>query len=42
MKFTTLTKQEFTQFAETHPLVTFHQTVEWGNLKKKTAGNHIL
>lgn len=35
MKFTTLTEKEFTTFADNHPLITFHQTVKWANLKKK-------
>lgn len=35
MKFTTLTKKEFTNFTEKHPQLTFHQTIGWANLKKQ-------
>ncbi len=29
-----LTKQEFKKYADKSPYITFHQTVEWGNLKE--------
>lgn len=35
MKFESLSKEEFKEFADQHPQITFHQTEEWGNLKKK-------
>ncbi|MDD5888808.1 MAG: peptidoglycan bridge formation glycyltransferase FemA/FemB family protein [bacterium] len=35
MKLTKLTKEEFKEFAIKHPQITFHQTEEWANLKKK-------
>lgn len=30
-----LTKEEFKHFADKSPLITFHQTIEWGNLKQQ-------
>ena len=35
MKLVSLTKKEFKKFADKHPQITFHQTEEWANLKKK-------
>lgn len=35
MKFTTLKEEEFTQFAKNHPQASFHQTINWGKLKKE-------
>ena len=35
MKLTEITKEEFKKFADKHPQITFHQTIEWANLKKK-------
>ena len=35
MKLVTLNKKEFKKFADNHPQITFHQTEEWANLKKK-------
>lgn len=34
MKLITLSKEEFKNFADKHPQITFHQTEEWANLKK--------
>lgn len=34
MKFIKLTEKEFTNFSQNHPQLTFHQTIEWGKLKK--------
>lgn len=35
MKLVEITKEEFKKYALTHPQITFHQTQEWANLKKK-------
>lgn len=35
MKLVEITKEEFKKYALTHPQITFHQTEEWANLKKK-------
>ena len=35
MKLTELTKEEFKKFADKHEQITFHQTQEWANLKKR-------
>ncbi len=35
MKLKNLSKEEFKEFADKHPQITFHQTEEWANLKKK-------
>ena len=35
MKLTKLTEKEFKIYADKHPLITFHQTKEWADLKKK-------
>lgn len=35
MKLTEISKEEFKKFADKHPQITFHQTEEWANLKKK-------
>lgn len=35
MKLEKLTKEQFKEFADSHPLITFHQTIEWGDLKEK-------
>ena len=35
MKLIEITKKEFKEFADKHPQITFHQTEEWANLKKK-------
>lgn len=35
MKLEKITKKEFKKFADKHPQITFHQTEEWANLKKK-------
>ena len=35
MKLEILTEKEFREFATSHPLFSFHQTKEWGELKKK-------
>ncbi len=35
MKFTNLNKKEFKKFADKHEQITFHQTEEWANLKKR-------
>ena len=35
MKLTEISKEEFKKFADKHPQITFHQTKEWANLKKK-------
>ena len=35
MKLTEITKEEFKKFAIKNPEITFHQTEEWANLKKK-------
>jgi lipid II:glycine glycyltransferase (peptidoglycan interpeptide bridge formation enzyme) len=34
MKLVNLSKEEFKEFADKHPQITFHQTEEWSNLKK--------
>ncbi len=34
MKFIELTIKEFENFSKSHPLTSFHQTKEWGDLKK--------
>lgn len=39
MKLVELTKKEFKKFATEHPQITFHQTEEWANLKKKNNWN---
>lgn len=35
MKLVNLTKKEFKEFADKHEQITFHQTIEWANLKKE-------
>ena len=35
LKLTEITEKEFEKFAKKHEQVSFHQTKEWGNLKKK-------
>lgn len=35
MKLVNLSKEEFKKFADDHEQITFHQTEEWANLKKK-------
>ena len=35
MKLVEISKEEFKKYAITHPQITFHQTEEWANLKKK-------
>ena len=43
MKLVELTKEEFKKFATKHPQITFHQTEEWANLKKKNNwDNHYI
>lgn len=37
MKLEKITKKEFKKFADKHPQITFHQTEEWANLKKKNS-----
>lgn len=37
MKLEKITKNEFKEFADKHEQITFHQTKEWANLKKKNA-----
>ena len=37
MKLEKITKNEFKKFADKHEQITFHQTEEWANLKKKNA-----
>ncbi len=39
MKLTTITKEEFKEFADANSQITFHQTEEWANLKKKNNWN---
>ena len=39
MKLTSLSPKEFKSFADSHPQITFHQTEEWANLKKKNGWN---
>ena len=34
MELVEITKEEFKKIADIHPQVTFHQTYEWGDLKK--------
>ncbi|MEG0995211.1 MAG: peptidoglycan bridge formation glycyltransferase FemA/FemB family protein [Bacilli bacterium] len=34
MNFTNLSNEEFSLFASSHPLLTFHQTLEWASLKE--------
>lgn len=34
MKLETISKEEFKKFADQHNQITFHQTIEWANLKK--------
>ena len=34
MELVSLSKEEFKKFADNHPQITFHQTIEWANLKK--------
>jgi peptidoglycan pentaglycine glycine transferase (the second and third glycine) len=41
-KFTILTEKEFETFAETHPYGSFHQTVNWGKLKKNNGWDCYL
>lgn len=35
MELVELTEQEFKEFADTHPQISFHQTKEWGHLKEE-------
>ena len=37
MKLEEITKEEFKDFADNHSQITFHQTIEWGNLKKENS-----
>lgn len=39
MKLVELSPKEFKTFADSHPQITFHQTEEWANLKKKNGWN---
>lgn len=39
MKLVELTKTEFEKYAKNHPQITFHQTKEWAELKKKNNWN---
>ena len=34
MKLVELEEKEFKKFADKHEQITFHQTINWGNLKK--------
>ncbi|MEG1597048.1 MAG: peptidoglycan bridge formation glycyltransferase FemA/FemB family protein [Bacilli bacterium] len=36
MEFRNLTEKEFKKISDNHPLMNFHQTIEWGNLKEKS------
>lgn len=40
MRINEVTAQEFTAFAEQHPLYSFYQTTEWANLKHHTGWDH--
>lgn len=42
MKFVELTEEEFQNFSESHPLTSFHQTVEWGKLKEKNGWKYYM
>lgn len=42
MKFVELTEEEFQNFSETHPLTSFHQTIEWGKLKEKNGWKYYM
>lgn len=42
MELKEITEKEFNLFQENHPLTTFHQTKEWGELKKKNGWNYVF
>ncbi len=43
MKLVTLSEKEFKNFADHHPQISFHQTVEWGKLKEENGWkSHLL
>lgn len=42
MKLITLTPKQFKEFSTNHPQVSFHQTKEWGELKKENGWNYHL
>lgn len=42
MKFVKLNEEEFRAFSDTHPLTSFHQTIEWGKLKETNGWKYYL
>ena len=43
MKLRELTEKEFKKFADQHPQISFHQTIEWGKLKEENGWKiHLL
>lgn len=42
MELKEITEEEFCLFCEGHPLMTFHQTKEWGELKKKNGWDYVF
>lgn len=42
MKLKEITEEEFYLFSKDHPCMTFHQTRQWGELKKKNGWNYVF
>ena len=42
MKFVELTEEEFCKFSDSHPLTSFHQTIEWGKLKENNGWKYYI
>ena len=43
MKLRQLTEKEFKKFADKHPQISFHQTIQWGKLKEENGWKiHLL
>lgn len=42
MKFIELTEEEFSIYTNSHPMTSFHQTVEWGKLKEKNGWKYYI
>lgn len=43
MKLRQLTEKEFKKFADSHPQISFHQTIQWGKLKEENGWKtHLL
>ena len=39
MELVEITEEQFKKIADKHPQITFHQTKEWGHLKKTNGWN---